>query len=1113
MDRYLLESPGTISPDEDNESDKLIAQTGIEHEKTVLLELQASTPSLEMVLTKDFDKAHAQTLAAIKSRAPIVYQAALRGGRFAGLADFIILDREEGYQIWDTKLARSPKPYYALQLCCYSEMFAASCGEPMPKRFGIILGTKEEVTFAVEDFIHYYREIRNGFLALQDSFTGELRDRPEPLSNGDHGRWSSHAQTFFRDTDHLVQVAGISVGQIKKLQDAGIKTMASLATSSGKKVRKLAAAALEKLAAQARLQSQTIADRTSNPDAPARFEVITQSGGYEPTGLAALPKAHAADVFFDMEGYPLTAGGLEYLFGVCVYPSQGDALEFKDWWAHDRNEEKAAFEGFVDWVFKRWRENPGMHIYHYAAYEVSAARRLSTLHNTRQDEVDVLLTREVFVDLYQIVRQGLRIGEGSYSIKSIEHLYREKRTTEVATAAESIVQYARWIESKQSRAWRESAILKAIRDYNEDDCRSTVGLATWLRSVAKRHGMAPSMAARAVASAKPYEQKELKPEVIERLAVAAELALRKDAFSTVLSNLVDFHRREQKPMWWRKFDRAKASVEELRDDAGCIADVKKVGKPETEKQSLAQQYTFDPAQECKLTAGEREMVMFTFDLDTKLRLSFLDTAAGQLQLKLGKKAVTDKLGGSFPDGGSLIPEESITVEVLQLAITAIGKQQLANQVAAPIAALIKRTAPGTALQQPNETSIEAAIRVTSRMRGGCLVIQGPPGTGKTYTAAAVITALLAGGKKVGINSNSHKAVVNLFAACGKAMKNSGKELRGLKVGGDDDEKIFSDYPLLNYVGETKKAFSAYTSGLVGGTAWLFTLPEWEGQLDYLFVDEAGQVSLANTIATARCAKNIILLGDQMQLEQPIQGAHPGESGLSGLQYALKDLAASKPDDPIFHAVVPPSYGLFLGESRRMHPDICRFISESVYEGRLGSYADCAKQRIVVPKSGASLVKKEHGIVFCPVEHDGNIQQSDEEVARVLDVYRELLGRPCTASNGKTQPLTLEHFLFISPYNAQVRALQARLPSGARVGSVDKFQGQEAPVCILSLCSSYGEYGSRGLGFILDRNRINVAISRAQCLAVVVADPRIATTPVRSLADMKLVNLFCKMTTQ
>ena len=406
---------------------------------------------------------------------------------------------------------------------------------------------------------------------------------------------------------------------------------------------------------------------------------------------------------------------------------------------------------------------------------------------------------------------------------------------------------------------------------------------------------------------------------------------------------------------------------------------------------------------------------------------------------------------------------------------------------------------------------EAAIRIAGSMAGGCLVIQGPPGTGKTFTASQVITRLLASGKKIGVASNSHKAVINLLTACGDAAKESGSQLHGIKVGGDADDPLFTCNPGLQYLKDAGSAHQTYTRGVVGGTAWLFTRLEWEDALDFLFIDEAGQVALANAIAMARCAKNLVLLGDQMQLEQPVQGSHPGDAGLSALQYALKDLEASQPDSPIMHAVIPPDYGLFLGESRRMHPAVCRFISESMYEGRLGSHPDCARQRIIVPPGANGLITCESGIVFSGVEHDGNVQQSDEEIERVTAIYHELQGRLYTDKDGVTTPLALKDFLFIAPYNAQVRALQVALPDGARVGSVDKFQGQEAPVCILSLCSSYGEYGSRGLVFILDRNRVNVAISRAKCLAIVVADPRIAGTPPGSLDDMKLINLFCKLT--
>jgi hypothetical protein len=356
-----------------------------------------------------------------------------------------------------------------------------------------------------------------------------------------------------------------------------------------------------------------------------------------------------------MEGYPLAPGGLEYLWGACFRGRETGALEFRDWWAHNRVDEKRAFEGFVDWVVALWRQHPAMHIYHYASYEVSALRRLSTYHDTRQDEIDALLRHEVFVDLYQIVRHGLRIGEDSYSIKAIERLYRSKRSTEVSTGADSIVHYAAWLASKQPGSWKQSALLKAIRDYNEDDCRSTAELVACLRQFANDKGIAvsPSIGTGEV----PYTSKELPPEVIERQNLAEKLQEQGDPVSVALGALIDFHRREEKPMWWRMFDRAKWTPEELRDDAGCIQGIEAVGRPAVEKQSLVQRYRFDPSQESKLAAGDRSRVMFTHALDTKFTLAELNTATGELALKISKKSLNERFNGGYPKVGSLLPDD------------------------------------------------------------------------------------------------------------------------------------------------------------------------------------------------------------------------------------------------------------------------------------------------------------------------------------------------------------------------------------------------------------------------------------------------------------------------
>ncbi len=1111
MDRYHLEHPGELVPDELSEDAELIIKTGEVHEQAILEQFRGSVNDLCEIEREGHSTVDVREI--IKRRHSIIYQAKLESGNFAGYADFIILDEStDRYQIWDTKLARSPKPYYAIQLCCYSELFSEMTGEPIPEKFGLILGAdangiSERVEFRTEDFIHYYRHLKKCFLEMQAAFDGNYEHRPIPDPRADHGSWQTHADRYLDERDHLVRVAGVSTGQIKKLTEAGIGTLTALAETTVISIPKMPASTRDKLVHQARLQKETRELRKADKDAKAKFDIlpsIDDTG--RPVGLGAIPEVNPGDVYFDMEGFPLIPGGLEYLFGNTTVSDKTGEYEFTDFWAHDRAGEKLAFENFIDWVYDRWLKNPGMHVYHYAPYEVTAVRRLSTFHDTRQDEVDELLRHEVFVDLYKIVRQGLRIGEDSYSLKKVEKIYfAQGRVGEVTMSIGSVVHYARWMESGESGEWQSSPILKEIRDYNKDDCDSTAELARWLRQLAAENGIPPSNDISALRSADQSDIKEPDERTAARLEIARKLREKKDSLSMVLADLVDFHRREGKPVWWKFFERCSSESEVLRDDNGCIADVEAVGEPVPEKQSLVQEYRFDPNQECKLSAGDKKKVVFSHAKETRVNLVSLDLANGSLHLKAGKK-VLGAFGGEFPSQGSLVPDEYVSPDPIPDALAHVAESQLKNTLNAAADSLMKRKAPAGLPAREGETTTDLAIRVAGEMNGDCLVIQGPPGTGKTYTASHMIADLLAKGKKIGITSNGHKAIMNLVNACARVLKDNGQPLIGVKASGSDDEQVFKDNIGFLYAKDGAEGFALYTNGIVAGTAWLFSRADWDHDLDFLFVDEAGQVPLANVVAMTRCTKNLVLLGDQMQLEQPIQGSHPGDARLSALLYALKDIDKSSEDTIEFHSVVPDDFGVFLGESRRMHPAVCDFISESVYEGRLHSHPDCSNQVIDVSEDNYA----GSGIVFQGIEHDGNIQESEEEVDQVVEIYNELIGQKYTDKNGLTKPLELSDFLFISPYNAQVRSLEQRLPAGARVGSVDKFQGQEAPVCILSLCSSFGEYGSRGIGFILNQNRVNVAISRAQCTAIVVADPRIATTSPSSIETMKLLNLFCKL---
>ncbi|KXK07383.1 MAG: superfamily I DNA/RNA helicase [Acidobacteria bacterium OLB17] len=1103
----------------------LLAKMGDEHEKKVLAGYREKREVRDLSAAGNFEECYAETKLAVEQRAEVLYQAALRGAGFEGYADFITLGDDNVYQIWDTKLARTPRPYFILQLCAYTEMFAETTGELPSRNFGIILGPPkkegqkpERVEFAFEDFRHYYENLKARFFQLHDNFTGDISTRPEPELAEDHGIWQEYVDEMLRERDHLCFVAGITRGQIEKLHESGVQTLGELAEFKGS-IANMPAATVEKLSSQARLQRATQKLRETDVNAPPLYELLPKAADGTTQGLYALPKPSPNDVFFDMEGFPFN-GGLEYLFGNTIRGKNGE-LEFVDFWAHDRAQEKKAFEAFIDWVYARWQDDDSLHIYHYAHYEKEAVSNLMTRHDTRAREVDELLRNNVFVDLYRIVKRGVRIGEESYSLKKVEHLYNVIRGENVASAVDSVVQYASWIESGEPGDWRKSKILADIREYNRVDCESTAGLYDWLHATANANGIKYTAPQR---PDEPQEEKAESAEVVRRKSEVIS-ALRSggesDPVGSTLGDLVGYHRREMKPRWWHFFDLIGKPAEELRDEPDCIAEVEAVGDPRPEKKSLAQGYKFDISQECKLSDGGGSTVCFQHDSNTNFSLISLDHATGDMELKASQGTLdSSAFGGKFPAAGSLVEKPDDISSSLAAALLVIGENYLSGTLPAPMQAFLSRKPPIDAVQRDGERAVDAAIRIAEKMDGDCLVIQGPPGTGKTYTAARMILSLLKNGKRVGVTSNSHKAILNLQKECLIAAKELGESIDVLKVGGDTDDELSKRFPNLTFENSSSKGMAMWLDGggrsLLGGTAWLFARNEWadndgRDRLDFLFVDEAGQVSIANAVSVLRSTKNLVLLGDQMQLEQPMQGKHPGDSGLSALQYALKDVSESNDNVAVIHPVVPDGHGLFLGESRRMHPDVCEFISESIYEGRLTAFPDCAQQQIAVDDH--SLIRKPHGIVFSPVIHDGDTQSSEDEADRVVEIFNELLGREYTNSAGKASKLALNDFLFITPYNAQVIRLTKRLPKGARIGSVDRLQGQQAPVCIVSLCSSVGEYGSRGLAFILDRNRVNVAISRAQCLAIVVADPRIAHESAGSVNEMKLLNLFCKIAKQ
>ncbi len=422
-------------------------------------------------------------------------------------------------------------------------------------------------------------------------------------------------------------VANIRGAQVEKLAAAGITTMRDLAESTLELVPQMARDTFERLRSQARLQLSSASGE------PPAYELLPESVENRRLGFGLLPPASPGDIAFDIEGYPMVEGGLEYLLGVTC--QQDGELVFKDWWAHDRCQEKASFEAFIDWVHSRWKQDPAMHIYHYAAYETTALKRLMCRYASRENEVDELLKNHVFVDLYTVVRQGLLIGEPSYSLKNVEHLYLPKRDGQVATAGESIVYYYRWLADCDGEDWRSSATLKLIREYNRADCDSTWLLIQWLRE-------RQSAAGRSYAPPEPPA--ELAEETSGRASLAREMlaqipAERSDEperwrVHELLAHLLEFHRREQKSLHWARFERLAMTEQELIEDPDCLGALERTATaPVTVKRSFVYEYRF-PLQESKLRAGSKcELVS---DTKTKFAIETIDYDRQVLTIKRGK---------------------------------------------------------------------------------------------------------------------------------------------------------------------------------------------------------------------------------------------------------------------------------------------------------------------------------------------------------------------------------------------------------------------------------------------------------------------------------------------
>lgn len=1081
LDYRALTEP--LEAGEDDPTLVLLQKKGIEHERAHLASLEAAHRTVARIPDRpDLDQRIRLTMEAMRSGAEIVYQAALRNGQWHGFADFlhrVDLPSDLGawsYEASDTKLASDVSPRYVAQLSVYSDLLKSAQGAE-PHHMSVVLGDGRTEVLRTEDFAPYMRLAAQRLEAFLKS--DEVHDTtPEPCAHCANCSWQERCNAEWEEADHLSLVANMRTSQADKLRAAGITTVVALAKLSPKhRVPDMLPETLAKLRDQARLQ---VAVRGTDRH---EYQLLELEAG---RGFARLPKPASGDLFFDMEGDPLYPDGLEYLFG--IHDGDPKRGKFRAFWAHDRNEERRALEAFIDFVGDHLARHPDAHIYHYGHYEVSAVRRLAMAHGTCEAVVDDLLRRHKFVDLLKVVRESILISEPRYSLKNVEKFYLGPRQGDVATAGDSIVAYEAW------RVTGEPKILQDIESYNALDCRSTAALRDWLLSI--RPPRTPWFDPDAVGPDEDALKRQREAEA-ERQAIEAALLggvpEEEKPFRKLVVDLVQFHRREQKPEWWATFDRQDRDEEELIDDPDCLGGLRLVGPPVPEKRSLVHTYHF-PAQETKLGVGDRPVIVHT--VEPAGSIEQLDMEAGLIKLKRG----TNK--GPLPPTLSLGPAGPLDDKVLRAAIArfAASVAQGTGQFPA-LERLLKREPPrlsgrkaGAPIVAPGADLIAASIAAVAALDRSHLFIQGPPGTGKTYTASHVIVELLKRGERVGVSSHSHKAINNLLAGVEKAASASKLRFKGYKKSDAQKPETCLDGGIIRDVFTNDDV--PVDADLMAGTAWLFARDDFEGVLDYLFVDEAGQVSLANLVAMGTAAQNIVLVGDQMQLGQPIHGSHPGESGLSALEHLLHGTPT-----------VPPDRGIFLDVTWRMHPELCGWVSKAIYEDRLMSHPSLSQQALIL-NGRTHPALKPHGLCFVSVDHEGRSQGAPEEAEEVKAIWTNLIGQRWRDRGGQEHRIAPQDVLVVAPYNVQVNTIAALLPDKARVGTVDKFQGQEAAVVIVSMTSSSGEDIPRGIDFLFSRNRLNVAISRARCLSVVLASPRLLEVPCSTVENLKLVSTLC-----
>lgn len=1073
------------SPVKTNRVLDLLREKGIDFESQFLEQLKSEGKSV-VEFSRETKNVDQEVIAAMESGVDIIYQARLiESDEWNGWADFLIKVQKESrfgnwsYEVMDTKLSSETRAGTILQIGLYSEAIAKiqqTCPEYMH-----VKTPESSHKYRVDEYSAYIRLVKK---RLKEAISISEDTYPDPVSHCDICNWWERCNAQRRSDDHLSFVAGLGTSQTKELKLQGVNTLENLAILPLPVPFVPSKGSIEtynKLREQARVQYQ---GRIENRSIYELLDLVPE------TGFFKLPEPSPNDIYLDLEGDPMVdPSGLEYLIGWV------HAGVYYPIWAENQEKEKAAFESFIDFAHTLKSKDPSLHIYHYAPYEPVAFKRLMGKYATQEDEMDSLLRSGTFIDLYGIVRQAVRASVEKYSIKDLEKFYGYHREMNLRELSGFKADFEFLLESGLSQEASDEMI-QAIQLYNQDDCISTQKLHEWLEILRQSLIEVGNEIPRPVESngessdAITAHQERIKPimeELLKEVPIDRNDRDSKQQAQFILAHMLDWYRREKKSFWWEYFRLLDLPIEELLEESKALAMLQFTGEREGINKSVIDSYRFQ-FQEFDIRKGQSLKTQDGRNFGT---VDSIDSNLRIVRIKKGPSIME-----VHPD--SIFSMDDIRITAKEAAIIELAEWVVENGIESSNETfnagrqLLLRNYPQSKsnLSDVKET-VELAFNWANELENGYIPIQGPPGAGKSFTASHMIIKLAKEGKKIGITALSHKVISNLMQKVFEVSIDL-----DLNINMIQKKEPSPDEDLNWMVTNDKKAIlsNLLAANVIGGTSFMWCLPEFKDSVDYLFVDEAGQLSLIDTLSISGSCKNLILLGDPQQLQQPQQGVHPDGTEVSALSHILQE-----------NQTISDEQGVFLKTTWRMHPEICAFDSKLFYENKLLPVSGLENQRIYVKG-----IIEGSGLRYLEASHEGNTNSSVEEVETVSNLVGRLMASDSYWINkeGEKFSISSSSIKIISPYNAQVNLLKEALPD-MEIGTVDKFQGQEAPIIIYSVATSHPQDAPRGMEFLYSLNRLNVAVSRAKAMFILVSSPDIFEPECKSPSQIKLANPFCR----